>query len=64
MRRYVEAARAAGVDRDDGVAALSDELLGAVIAAVRPDRPRGVGAAWETIAGHHEQINTSMSTRA
>ena len=58
VRRYVEAARAAGVDRDDGVAALSDELLGAVIAAVRPDRPRGVGAAWETIAGHHEQINT------
>jgi hypothetical protein len=35
---------------------LSDELLGAVIAAVRPDRPRGTGAAWETIAGEHERI--------
>src|SRR3954462_13292074 len=33
VRRYVEAAQAAGVDRDDGPAALSDELLGAVIAA-------------------------------
>jgi transposase len=58
VRRYVEAAQAAGVDRDDGPTALSDELLGTVIAAVRPDRPRGTGASWETIAGHHEQINT------
>src|SRR3954471_10415495 len=31
VRRYVEAAQAAGVDRDDGPAALSDELLAAVI---------------------------------
>ena len=58
VRRYVEAAQAAGVDRDDGPAALSDELLAAVIAAVRPDRPRGTGAAWEVIAEHREQINT------
>jgi transposase len=58
VRRYVEAAQAAGLDRDDGPGQLSDELLGTVIAAVRPDRPRGMGAAWETIAAHREQINT------
>jgi transposase len=56
VRRYIDAAKAAGLDRDDGIAALSDELLGTVIAAVRPDRPRGTGAAWETVAGEHERI--------
>ena len=50
VRRYVEAAQAAGLDRDDGLGRLDDELLSAVIAAVRPDRPRGTGASWETIA--------------
>ncbi|WP_239029027.1 helix-turn-helix domain containing protein [Pseudonocardia acidicola] len=44
VRRYVEAGKAAGLDRDDGPAQLSDELLGAVVAAVRPARPRGTGA--------------------
>jgi transposase len=58
VRRYVEAAQAAGLDRDDGLGRLDDELLSAVIAAVRPDRPRGTGASWETIAAHREQINT------
>jgi transposase len=58
VRRYIEAAQAAGLDRDDGPGQLGDELLGAVIAAVRPDRPRGYGASWETIAAHREQINT------
>jgi predicted site-specific integrase-resolvase len=34
-RRYVEAAEAAGLSREAGVEALTDELVGAVIAAVR-----------------------------
>ncbi|MDD7939828.1 IS21 family transposase [Actinomycetospora lutea] len=58
VRRYIEAAQAAGVDRDDGPGQLGDELLSTVIAAVRPDRPRGYGTSWETIAAHREQINT------
>ncbi len=41
-RRYVDAAVAAGLDRDCGIGQLSDELIGAVVAAVRPDRPQGV----------------------
>ena len=40
-RRYVEAAVAAGLVRDDGEDQLSDELLGAVVAAVRPAGPAG-----------------------
>jgi transposase len=58
VRRYIEAAKAAGLDRDDGPGQLGDELLGAVIAAVRPDRPRGYGSSWETVAANREQINT------
>jgi len=58
VRRYVEAGQAAGLCHDGGAGQLSDELLGAVVAAVRPARPRGIGASWEVIASHREQINT------
>jgi transposase len=57
VRRYVQAARAAGLSQECGVGQLSDELIGQVIAAVRPDRPRGVGQAREVLAAHREQIN-------
>ena len=55
-RRYVEAAQAAGLTRDAGLAALSDELIGAVIAAVRPARPNGHGAAWDQLAARKPEI--------
>lgn len=55
-RRYVQAAEAAGLDRDSGIEAVTDELVGAVVAAVRPLRPNGHGAAWEGLAVHEEQI--------
>lgn len=55
-RRYVEAAEAAGLSREAGVEALSDELIGAVLEAVRPVRPNGHGAAWELLAEREEQI--------
>ncbi len=42
VRRYVDAAVAAGLDREGGVEQLNDELIGAVVAAVRPDRPQGM----------------------
>lgn len=44
VRRYVEAAQAAGLCRDDDVSAVDDELIGAVAEAVRPVRPHGHGA--------------------
>ena len=56
VRRYVEAARDAGVSPECGVGQLSDELLATVIATVRPDRPRGFGAARESLGPHREQI--------
>lgn len=61
VRRYVQAAQAAGVAREGGDSQLSDEVLGAVVAVVRPERPRGTGASWEAIAGQREQIKTWLA---
>lgn len=55
-RRYVEAAETAGLARDAGVEAVTDELVGAVVDAVRPARPNGHGASWELLLGHEEQV--------
>lgn len=51
VRRYVEAAQAPGLPRDDDVSAIDDGLIGAVADAVRPARPDGHGAAWEQLLG-------------
>ena len=51
VRRYVEAAQAAGLRRDGDVSALDDGLIGVVADAVRPARPDGHGAAWEQLLG-------------
>jgi transposase len=55
-RRYVAAAQAAGVDRDGGEDQLTDELLGVVVAAVRPSRPGGHGQAWEALAAEETRV--------
>ncbi len=57
VRRYVEAAQAAGLSRTDDAGAVSDEVIAAVVATVRPDRPHGHGAAWEQLVPHQEQIS-------
>jgi hypothetical protein len=56
VRRYVNAAVAAGLSREAGLDALDDELIGAVIAAVRPVRPDGHGASWEALSAREQQI--------
>lgn len=56
VRRYVDAAEAAGLRRDSGVEAIDDGLIGAVAEAVRPVRPHGHGAAWEQLLGFEKQI--------
>ncbi len=56
VRRYVDRARACGLDRDGDAGQLTDELLAAVIAGVRPSRPNGKSQAWEIIAAQAEQI--------
>jgi hypothetical protein len=55
-RRYTNAAELAGLDRDGDIAQLTDELIGAVIEAARPDRPNGHGEAWEVLRANHDQI--------
>lgn len=55
-RRYVEAARAAGLTREAGIEAVTDELVGAVVESVRPARPSGHGASWELLLDREEQI--------
>ena len=55
-RRYVEAAVAAGLVREGGEDQLTDELLGAVVAAVRPARAGGHGAAWEALLAEEARI--------
>ncbi len=42
--------------RGGTAADIDDELIAAVVDTVRPDRPRGHGAAWEQLLAHEEQI--------
>lgn len=61
-RRYVEAAVAAGLDRDGGDGQLGDELVGAVVTAVRPARVTGHGASWELLLGQEARIRAWIET--
>jgi transposase len=56
VRRYVAAAEVVGVVRGGGVGQLTDEVVGAVVSAVRPVRPQGHGPAWALLLGQREQI--------
>lgn len=49
VRRYIDAAVELGVARDGGLDQLTDELIGAVINAVRPERCSGHGQAWDRL---------------
>jgi transposase len=55
-RRYVQAAEVAGVVRDGGWEQVTDEVVGAVVAAVRPARPAGRGSAWQLLEAERQQI--------
>lgn len=60
VRRYLEAARAAGFDPTAGEAELSDALIGAVCETVRPARPGGHGQAWAALAGRRAEIEALL----
>lgn len=62
VRRYVEAAVAAGLDRDGGEGQLGDEVIGQVCERVRPHRADGHGAAWATLKANHDQLQTWLVT--
>ena len=54
--RYIKAAQAAGLVRGGDESQLSDELLGQVVAAVRPARPAGHGESWEALVARQAEI--------
>jgi hypothetical protein len=57
VRRYVDAALAAGVTADGGVVQLTDEVLGAVVEIVRPHRGDGHhGETWAALVARRDQI--------
>jgi len=56
VRRYVEAAQAVAVVANGDESQLTDAVIGLVCLAVRPERPRGHGAAWEHLVPHTELI--------
>ena len=55
-RRYIDAAVELGVVRECGPEQLTDELIGAVINAVRPERAQGHGAAWDRLLLVEDQV--------
>jgi hypothetical protein len=58
VRRYVEAAEGLGLDREGGEAQLTDEVIGAVVEAVRPHRVDGHGEAWRLLDAHRDRLRT------
>ena len=62
-QRYIAAGQAAGLARDGDESQLTDELIGVVVAAVRPARPAGHGSSWEALAGRKEDIAGWVKTK-
>jgi transposase len=58
VKRYVTAGVEAGLVRDGDEGQLSDDLIGRVCERVRPHRPDGHGAGWETLRARHDQLKT------
>lgn len=56
VTRYVEAAECAGLAPGQAEAQVTDELLGAVVEAVRPARTFGRGAAWTCLEGERDWL--------
>ncbi|MDP3971427.1 MAG: IS21 family transposase [Candidatus Nanopelagicales bacterium] len=56
VRRYVEAAKAAGLSREGGREQITDELVAAVVCVVRPARSNGHGASWDALVGREDEI--------
>lgn len=62
--RYVDAAQAAGLKCGDSEDKITDELIGAVVEAVRPGRPPGDhGSSWETLREHKDFIKSRVDKK-
>lgn len=60
-RRYVEAAVEVGLARDGGETQLTDVVIGLVCEKVRPARPAGHGAGWESLVPHEDEIKAWLA---
>jgi len=60
VHRYIEAAQEAGLDRGVGEQKITDEIIGAVVEAVRPARPAGHGKTWELLKAHRDFLETKI----
>lgn len=56
VTRVVETAVGLGLDRAGGDGQLDDEFVGAVMAAIRQDRPDRHGETWSVLCGEHDRI--------
>ncbi len=56
VRRYVEAAVAAGITKDGEVEQLTDMVLAGVIEMARPQRPDGHGEGWALLEKHRARV--------
>jgi len=61
VRRYVHAAQALGLTRAGGEAAVTAELVGALLASLRRQAGRPRGEAWELCAAHRERIGQLLA---
>jgi transposase len=61
VRRYVEAAQDAGLEREGGDEVLSDELLGTMAEQLQSGRPRQLyGEAWQRLEGEREFLKGKL----
>jgi len=61
VRRYVHAAQALGLTPASGEAALTDELLTALLASMRTQAGRPRGEAWECCQAHRDRIKQLLA---
>jgi Mu transposase, C-terminal domain len=60
VTRYVAAARSGGLAQGSSEAAITDELLGCVVEAVRPARAFGHSAAWERLGSERATLEKQI----
>ena len=58
VRRYLEVAAAAGFDAGGGE--ISDDVIAAVLARLRPGRPGWHGASWSRLEGQHAFVKEQL----
>lgn len=61
VRRYVHAAQALGLRRANGEAAVTDELLSALLASLRTQAGRPRGDAWQTCEAQRDRIKQLLT---